>query len=56
MSATHTSRSTGYYAKFFVYIEEENQQGAILQRLTDDSNMSEFLDINVDSSYGNDNR
>jgi len=56
MSATHTSRSTGYYSKFFVYIEEESKQGAFLQRITDDENSSEFMDINVLSSFGDDNR
>lgn len=56
MSATHTSRSTGYYAKFFIYIEEENRNGAFLQRVTDDANTTEFIDINIVASYGDDNR
>ena len=56
MTATHTSRSTGYYARFNIYIEEESKQGAILQRLTDDVNMSEFIDINIVGSYGDNNR
>jgi hypothetical protein len=30
MSSTHTSRSTGYYAKVFIYIEEESKTGAFL--------------------------
>ena len=57
MSSTHTSRSTGYYAKFFIYIEEESKSGAFLQRLTDDSTQnSEFMDINVVHSFGDNNR
>ena len=61
MSSTHTSRSTGYYAKFFICIEEESKSGAFLQRLNDDSTssgnqVSEFMDINVLSSYGDNSR
>ena len=47
MSATHTNRSTSFYAKFFIYIDEETKSGAFLQRLTDESNQSEFMDISV---------
>ena len=56
MSATHTSRSTGYYSKFSIYIEEDSKQGAFLQRSTDDANLSEFMDINVVSSHGDNSR
>ena len=56
MSATHTSRSTGYYSKFFIYIDEENKNGAFLQRLTDDAHATEFIDINVVNTYGDNGR
>jgi len=30
MSATHTNRSSGYFAKFFIYIDENTKSGAFL--------------------------
>jgi len=56
ISATHTSRTTGYFAKFFIYIEEENKKGAFLQRISDDGSQSEFVDINVSNSFGDNGR
>ena len=56
MSATHTNRSTGFYAKFFIYIDEESKSGAFLQRLTDESNQTEFMDISVLNSFGDNGR
>lgn len=46
-SATYTNRSTGYYARFLLYIEEDNKNAAFLQRDTDDSNLSEFMNFDI---------
>ena len=47
MSATHTNRSTGYFASFHLFIDEDNKNAAFLQRDTDDSNLTEFMSFNI---------
>ena len=47
MSATHTNRSTGYYSRYLLYIEEDNKNAAFLQRDTDDPNLSEFMNFDI---------
>ena len=54
MAATHTPRSTGYFCHFVLFIDEELKKEAVLQRLTDDVNQSEFMDMGILNSVNDD--
>ena len=52
ISATHTTRSAGKYAKFLLYIEENNRKNLMLQRTTDDENDVEFFSLSIKHTFG----